>query len=48
MRKPDPVPNDVTDLESKKLQKQKHDHVKRKILMICTVIYQKIFFLQKL
>ena len=47
MRKPNLVPNAVTDLRNENFQKQKQNHVKRKILIIFTEIYQKILFFAK-
>ena len=47
MRKPNLVPNAVTDLSNTNFQNQKQNHVKRKILIILTEIYQKILFFAK-
>ena len=47
MRKPNLVPNAVTDLRNRNFQTQKQNHVKCKILIIFTKIYQKIFFFAK-
>ena len=42
MENPNLVPNAVTDFRKKNFQNQKQNHVKRKILMIFTVIYQNL------
>ena len=47
MRKPNLMPNAVTDLRNENFENQKQNHVKRKILIIFIVTYLKILFFAK-